>query len=748
MLKSTVLIATLSTFLSTLAFWGGVPVAHAQDGAQDVPEDEMALEEVIVTASRREERLQDVAIAVSSIDVDEKINAGYFGLNDILTFVPGVSVADSGGTFNSPVVVRGINAVGATGVASYVDDIAFGSSTIYTNSIGLDGTLLDLASLDVLRGPQGTLYGASALGGVLKFVTREASLEEWTGSLTADLSSTEGGGFNQLYRVNANGPIATDVLGLSFTAFWKDKEGYIDNVAIPREGWDDYEYYGGSGSLRWAATERLEFKLQALYQNSQQDGFAQIQANYADDLLLPGIGAGEPWFGDYETGQTDINPSEYDASVLGLTVDYRFDFGTLTSVTSTQDTAMVQSLDVTVPFAFFADLFFPQNAPHSSAVLVTDMGWDEFTQEVRLTSTSNQQFEWIVGGYYSKEESFSIQRLDTIPAEPEFFYANFPSNYEETSLFGTGTWYFTPDFDASFGIRYADYSNDVKLETVGPLVAPLPLTAIDDSDTNYLFNLRYRAGDNLSFYGRIASGYRPGGANFLLLDPEGNPLTQPFYQPDTLWNYEVGVKGTTADGRFSYDVAAYYIDWEDYIIIVNRGGANAASNAKAAVSRGVEASLAYAATDALTFTGTLSYTDAEVTEDTPDLGAQDGDQLPNTPEWQFTLDSQYDFSIGDLPSYVGGSLRYKGDMPVGFAGYTDSNGTYYPPSAPRLTIDSYTLVDLRAGLTLGKIDFSLYVTNVFDEYAYTNFGSSLLSPSLAVPTRPRTYGVVARWNFF
>jgi outer membrane receptor protein involved in Fe transport len=739
-------ISSLAVALALLVTAVGALQYSAPAVAQE--ESENVLEEVTVTASRREESLQDVAMAVSVLDIDALADAGLTGLTDVLTFVPGVSVTNTGGTFNNIVFIRGINAALAAGVVSYIDDIPFGSSTVYANPTPLDGTLLDLASLDVLRGPQGTLYGASALGGLMKFVTREPSLEDWTGNVSADLSSTEGGGLNQLYRVSANGPIAEDALGLSFTAFWKDKEGYVDNVTIPLDGWDDYEYYGGSGSLRWVATDRLEFKLQGLFQNSQQDGFATIETNHADDALLPGISAGEPWYGDYQTGAAQVNPSEYDANVLGLTVDYRFDFATLTSVTSTQDMSFGQNLDVTVPFAFYADLFFPQNAPHSSAVLVAEQGFDKFTQEFRLTSPSNEQFEWIAGAYYAEEEGFNIQQLVTIPAEPEFYFANFPSNYDELSLFATGTWYFTPDLDASLGIRYADYSNDVVLETVGPLVAPLPLSEIEDDVTNYLFNLRYRAADNMSFYGRIASGYRPGGANFLILDPEGNPLVEPFYEADTLWSYEVGMKGSSADGRFGYDLAAFYIDWDDYVINITRGGVTVAGNAEEAVSRGLEGALSFAATDALVFTGSVSYIDAEVSADTPDLGAGDGDQLPNTPEWQFALDAEYRFTMGDLPSYVGGSLRYKDDMPVGFEGYTDSDGTYFPPSAPRFNVDSYTLVDLRAGLTLGQIDFALYITNVFDEYGYTSYAPSFVSPSLATPTRPRTYGLVARWNFF
>jgi len=246
--------------------------------------------------------LQDVAIAVSVIDVGKFTDAGLTSLTDILPFVPGVSVVDTGAPFSNAVYMRGINAFLSAGVVSYIDEIPFGSSTVYTNPTPLDGTLLDLGTLDVMKGPQGTLYGSSALGGILKFNTRDASLTDWTGSLSADLSSTDGGGLNQLYRVNANGPIARDSLGMSFTAFWKDKSGYIDNVTIPKNDWDDYEYYGGSGSLRWLATEKLEITVQGLYQKSTQDGLATIQANHAQDALLPGKGPAEPWYGEYATG--------------------------------------------------------------------------------------------------------------------------------------------------------------------------------------------------------------------------------------------------------------------------------------------------------------------------------------------------------------------------------------------------------------------------------------------------------------
>ncbi len=726
--------------LAAMAGGFAVPQAQARENRM------VTLEEVVVSASRRDESLQDVALSMTVLDTGSLADAGFTSLPEILTFVPGVSVVDTGGPFSNSVYMRGINAVLAGGVASYVDDIPFGSATIYTTPTPLDGTLLDLGTLDVMKGPQGTLWGAGAMGGILRFNTREASTEEWTGNLSADLSDTRGGGLNELYRANLNGPLINDQLAVSLTGFRKDKSGYIDNEVVGKSGWDDYEYYGGSGSLRWAASDRLDVKLQGLYQKSTQEGLATIQANHADDTFQPGVGKGEPWFGKYKTGQDQINPSEFEAHMLGLTINYDFDFATLTSVTSTQELTFGQTIDLTIPFAGFADLFFPETAPHSSAVLVAELGFDKETQELRLTSNSDQQLQWIIGAFYAKEEGFNIQDLQLTPSAPLYF-GNFPSDYEEVSVFGTVTYAFSDQFDASVGIRYSDYENTVELEAIGPLLAPLPFNEITDDVTSYLLNLRYRPSDELALYARAASGYRPGGANFVIQDPTGAPLTREFFDADTLWSYEVGAKGSLGDGRLGYDLAAFYIDWEDYQIQIFRSGVGVAGNAEKAVSKGLEASLNFAATDALTLRSTLSFTNAELAADAVDLGGADGDQLPNSPEWAATLDADYRFNLGSWPAYLGASWRFKDDMPVGFDGYTDATGTFRPPSAPRLELDSYHLVDLRAGARFGQFDVSLYVTNLFDEWAYTHFAPSFSAASQGTPTRPRTIGTVLKWNF-
>lgn len=717
---------------------GQVVAQDAAPVAQDASVGGAALEEIIVTASRREERLQDVAVAVAVIDPQDFAAGGLTELTSILPFVPGVAVQDTGSTYRNDVYIRGVNATGAGGVGTYIDDIPYGSSTKDAGGgAPIDSTLFDLENLSVLKGPQGTLYGASAMGGVLKYKTRNPSTKAWSGDVSTDLSSAQGGDLNQLYRASVNGPLARDLLGVSLTGFWKSKAGYIDNVRIPKDGWDDYEYYGGSASVLLTPSEPLSVKLQGVYQKSTQDGMATILTT----------NTGVPLVGPFEIAAPTISPSVFESKLFGLTVDYDFGFAKLTSITSTQDLQTIRNSDLTVPFARFADIFFPANAPHTSAIFTGDLGWDRVTQELRLTSESNRTFEWLVGGFYSKEEGYNTQRIDTTPAEPAFFVVDFPSEYTEKAAFATGTYYFTPDFDVSVGYRLSDTRNSIQLDAIGPLVGALPLNVFDDRVNTYLFNARYRPSDRMSVFGRAANGFRPGVANFRIADTStGEFLSDAFVQPDTLWSYELGIKGAAAEGRFGYEVATFYIDWKDFQVNVLRGGILVATNGNRASSKGVEASLTFAPLDSLTLMAAIGYTDARLEADDPNVGGAKGDELPNSPDWSGTLGFHYDFNIGGATAFAGGSYRYNGEVPVGFEGVT-IDGRFHAAASPRYDNESYDLLNLQLGFATPRFEVSAYVTNLLDEYAYANITTSFTAPAVAIPLRPRTIGVMLKTKF-
>lgn len=707
------------------------------------------IEEVRVTASRREEDLQDVALSVTVLDQEQLARGGRNSLPEILPFVPGVTVQQFGANFFNDVYIRGINATTVAGVGTYVDDIPYNSSTRYAGGgAPVDATLFDLDYVNVMKGPQGTLYGASAMGGILQFKTRAPSTQYWSASTSLDISSVKGAGPSQLYRAMANGPIVPDKVAIGVAGFWKDKAGYIDNVALGGP-WDDSQYYGGSLSVLATPIENLTFRALAMYQNSEQDGLATIQANGRANFPAAGLPAGQWIHGKYATGENVLNPSVFESKLFGLTAEYDFGPATLTSVTSYQELERVQLLDFTVQFVGFADQLFPERAPHVSSVLDGAIGWDKWIQELRLTSESNGKFEWIVGGFYSKEEGFNVQDLVFVPAEPSFYYANFPSIYEEHAAFGTATYYFTPRLDASIGIRRSETESSLELDNNGTLlINAIPLNVISDEITTYLLNVRYRPSEAVSLYARAASGYRPGGANFLVRDPvSGALLSDPAYLPDELWSYEAGIKGTAWRQRFSYDVTAFFIDWKDYQIGVNRGGLGVAANADEASSRGMEAALSLLATDALKLTASISYIDAKLDVDEPDLGGRKGTQLPSSPKWSGALGANYNFMLGTVQAYVGGSWLYTGDVAYGFPGYTDAGGVFRGSANPRHVEDSYSVLDLQAGLDTGRFEASLYLKNALGEYAYTTFTPNLTASSLAVPLAPRTVGVMLRMKF-
>jgi len=709
------------------------PLALAQEAVFE-------MEEIIVTASRRAENIQDAAVAVTVLDTEGLAQAGHTDLNAILPFVPGVNFQNTGVPWNNDIYIRGINAISASGVGTYIDDIAYGSQTVYADEAKtIEASLLDVESINVLKGPQGTLYGASSLSGLIKYRTRSPSLDEWSSSVSLNVSDTSGGGLNQIYRVSLNGPFSTDKAGISFTGFWSDKSGYINNTAIPLDNWDDNKFYGASGSFLYQPTDVLSFKLQGLFQKSEELGAATIETN----------NDGTPAFGEYETRTGVAQPNNFESSVVGLTIEYDLGIGTLSSITSFQEMERTSSTDFTLRFGPFADFFFPATAPHT-VVAFTDVSWEKTTQELRLVSSDSDTFEWIVGGYYNKEEGLNTQDFVTTPSQ-NFAFGSFPSEYVDKSVFATGTWFFTPVFDASLGVRFSRTSNAVELFDGGSLlVSPVAFNKIEDNVTTYLLNARYRATDNMSVYSRIATGFRPGGANFLYTDPvTGAPLTDPLIDSDTLTSYEFGVKGTSDNGRFNYDLAAYYISWEDYITIINVNGLVANANADEASSRGVEASLGFAATDSLRFQSTIAYTDAQHESEEPDLGAPAGSQLPNSSKWDATLAFDYGFEMGGLPWYLGGSWIYKGETPVGYTGYTDAGGTVVPPTTPRLDVDSYSLVNLNLGFTTERFDASLFVNNLFGEYGFYNFATTPSSTNFAegTPIRPRTIGVQVKIDF-
>jgi outer membrane receptor protein involved in Fe transport len=727
------------------------------------------LDEVIVTAQKRAESITDIPMSVSVVSGEELERNQADNFRDLVSLVPGFSI-NSSTRGVTRISLRGINTGGvASTVGVYVDDVPFGSSSGLANGAILSGDFdtFDLARVEVLRGPQGTLYGASSLGGVLKYVANQPSTDGFETRLQTTIEDVDGGDLGYSAAGVLNMP-AGETMAFRASGFYRSDDGFIDSIGnnpIPslqnpavnivdgsrdEDNLNGLDTYGGRFSALFAPSDNFSLNLTALFQNIESDSSDAFEA----DAVTYNPLYGGPVVSRYHPEYTDIEYRIYSA-----TLDWDLGGVSLQSVTSYSEFEQDFQRDFSTRLSLsqlltllFSDPVTAQ--PPLSAILQQITATEKFTQEFRLLSPENDSFEWLVGAYYTDEDSgIDPQTILAVNAGTETPAPGFPvlanaqlvSTFEEMALFANATWHITDRFDLSFGGRYSDNEQDASQVLDGILVGGL--TEFDDvssseSPFTYSVSPRYEFSDNTSMYARVATGYRPGGPN--VLPPGAPPGTPTSYDSDELTNYELGLKTASADGKYSLDVAAFFLDWEDIQLFAQINGVGLNANGGTAESKGLEFT-ATARTDggfSLSFNG--AYTDAELTEDTdPVVGGQDGDPLPWVPEWSLGLSADYEWSVfGDSTAYVGGLVAYTGDRTADFS-IRDANGDIREA-------DNYTTLDLRAGIDLGTWSIELFGKNLTDERGITDILPEGSYPNGAVGIgmiRPRTIGLVIGARF-
>jgi len=709
---------------------------RAGDPVND-PEPQVA--DIVVTATKRSERLQQVPSAVTAITGDTLQKTQSRRLEDYATKIPGVNFISSGeGT--TQLIIRGITSgatqMGST-VAVYIDDTPYNSSTVFAGAAtgipDLDPS--DIERVEVLKGPQGTLYGADALGGVLKFVTKTPDTARFSGRLQAGGVFVDGGGSGYNASAAFNVPVVTDQLALRISGFSRRDPGFIDDPSRGLTDINDAKVYGGRVALLWKPVANLSIQASALLQNLDADNPA------AEDVSAPGL---QPSGGDLNQSRFFDGPKRYRYRVYNGTAT--LDLGQVSLVSSTSFATFRETRSEDVPSLDYG-------LPSPLAVRVSQpVSDDKFTQELRLQSSGNAPLEWRIGGFYTHEVSEQTQTIDLVlrPSLQVFqHYAQIsvPDRFSEYAVFGDVTYHFTPRFDITVGGRYSHNTQRSRengfLPTAnGPFVIDVPLRTSDDSAT-WLFNPRYKLSTTTMIYARAASAYRPGGPTTII---PGNNLPTSF-GPDRLYNYELGLKGSYFDKRVTIDIAAFHIDWHDIQLTENAGGLTLITNGGRAKSDGVEASLIVVPVTGLSLTAAASYTNARLTEDSPGAGAAKGARIPETPRWNYSLDAGYDWSLGNRwTASLGSSYRHVGDRPSDFT----LNGLTGQP-APRFNLGSYDVVDLRAGLGWNGWSITAYVKNVGDERGILAISpltpDPRLSPYTASVLQPRTFGVDLAYSF-
>lgn len=728
------------------------PATWAQETADQDNEVFAGFEEITITASRRSVSLQDTALSVTAINPDELSISGLTKLRDAIDFAPGVHYSAGVLPNGNTITMRGVGASGvATTVGVYVDDVPIGSSNAFAagGSLHLDAVAGDVERMELIKGPQGTLYGSSSMGGLVRYITRDPSLGDFEGTIQADLSSMKEGGINTTFSGRISAPIVKDKIGISLSGFQEDYNGFIDRLptspAGEKEDGNSYERYGIYAKLAVNPTENLSAKFMFMYND--------IEALGRNAVVIEGppfVGVS----GNYHT-DTDANNLNDELKLYAGTLAYDFGWGTLVSSTSYQDRAGTDSADLVATFGPLVALLSGQDASEvTSAPFTGILATEKFVQEVRLTSAENQSLEWSIGGIYSDENSSNIQRLE---GGPNYFLAldvDVASSVEEFALFGNATYYLSEKFDLTAGMRFAWIDSSVAL-TDGPglIVANLPETTSSDTVDTYSFTARYRPNQDTSLYARIASGYRPENANLPLLDVNGNNAAPAIIATDTLWSYEVGAKGTMAE-RFGYDVALWYLNWSNLQATTYVNGASTGGNANSDVTAyGLELSTTASVTDHFRLMGTLGYTHSTLDDDeTSAFGAVKGENMRLVPKWSGSVRGVFDYPLTDkVDGFLNAAIRYVGSKDSGFEGGVGQDGNVITPLINNFTIPDYVDVNLSAGIRIDNITASIYAKNLFNKYAFTGGSGRPLADqtvrATATVLEPRTLGVVLKVDF-
>ncbi|MET0271955.1 MAG: TonB-dependent receptor [Phenylobacterium sp.] len=717
---------------SALAVMAGGSAAQAQDAA--------TVGEIIVTATRRDERIHDVPGAVSAVSGEMLQGLKANSLADFAAFTPGVSFqATSPGT--NKVVIRGVTTGNQlnSAIGLYLDDVPVGSSTPFGS--GAQATnigLFDLQRVEVLSGPQGTLFGANALGGTLRYITETPALGELSGQVEAEGASVAHGDLGGAVRAALNAPLGEKV-GLRAVGIAQDDSGFVDDPSHGRKNLGDNRLLHGRASLLFEVSPDVDVQLNGFALRSKSNGFA---VSMRDPVTHAPTG------GAYEQSFASPQPSDVDLYLGSGVVRWDLDWAKLTSITAYQKTTNGSASDLAVAYsAILGSVLGPAGvAPY---VLLVDTASKRFTQEVRLASPDNRAFEWVAGAFYSHEKTSQVDVIanNADPAGNLFGLPigrfDLPSTAKDFALFGNVTVRISSTLDVTAGARQTWNDQLFASSGLGLVVnPPAPTTPIVGRGTSkqsvqtYLFNLRYRPTEATMIYGRIASGYRPGGPN---LQTGGAGTGNLSFASDKLWNYEVGVKQTLA-GRGFLNLSAYHIDWTNIQQVRNIGGVNQLVNAGDARINGAEASLSWRLLPSLNVLATGAYTDAKLTTAAPLLGlSQSGARLPLSPRFSAALAASYSFE--PTPSVHGAlnvAVRHVGDRNSG-----------YPGSVVSLNyrLASYEVVD--ATLTLASDsgwEVTPYIKNLFDvrgEVSATTATNQFV-PAAPVPvtlTQPRTIGV-------
>jgi iron complex outermembrane receptor protein len=728
--------ATVAGRIAVTSMALAVSGAFAAD--QTAPQDDV--QQVVVTAQKRAQTMVDVPQSMSVVGGDTLDKHQATGFADYLKLVPSLQLVQST-PGEGRLVLRGLDTGGvASTVAVYLDETPFGSSSGLANGAILAGDFdtFDLARIEVLRGPQGALYGASSLGGLVKFVTNAPELDRF--ALRARLGAATVDGGKVAYRSNlvVNTPLS-DTVALRMSGSYQKEPGFIDSIGT---GGSDIERningarnYGGRASLLYKPGTTFDLRLSAVAQNIATDAPSTVESD--PDTL-------ETLYGRPTQSQFVPHMRDIHYRVFNGTANWNLGSASLTSSTSYSTQKQFVREDVSFNLTGIVEDIF---GVRSELYLGQEVELKKFTQELRLSSNTGKRFDWLAGLYYTDEEGAIAQRYHAVvpgsmtPATglPLLADIRLRSNYREVAAFANTTIHLTPVYDLDVGGRYSHNKQDGRQIGDGALAGGPADDSADSSEGvfTYAVALKRKFSERSAVYARAAKGFRPGGPN--VLPPNPGPGTPATYDSDSVMSYEAGIKTQTVDGMWSLDLSAFHIKWKDIqlLAVVNGFGVN--TNGAGATADGVEISAGFRPMRGLRLSANGAWNKARLDGATdPLVGGFKGDRLPFSPKYTAALLADYRWTIRDTtPAYAGVSVR----RIAGQFGSFDFD--YRTANGRQREIPSYNVFDAHAGVELGTWTVELFGKNLGNSDGRTSTGTLLANGGFVSPNGALGAGVIA-----
>ncbi len=752
-----------------------IPVGVAAQESDTAAQEAASGSDIIVTATRREERIQDVPLSISAFTQSELTEKGIVGYEGIGRETPGVVLNKPTANFNNftarGIATNGYNANLQSSVAIYIDELPV--STIGNTTV-VDPNLFDVERVEFLRGPQGTLFGSGSLSGAMRILQKSPDLDDLDMAVLVDFGLTGSDSFRQRYNAMVNVPLVEDRLALRAVGFYRHEEGYLDNVGTGERNSNTLVDYGGRLVLKWQPTDRLAVKLLGSYEYSNPKD---------SSLTSPSLGrnkrvSDEP---DRFTGKQ---------AIANATIDYEFDFAKLTSSSTYSDFEQRFYVDL-------AGTFQPGSFPGAPIAFGLDAdGYDKvFVQETRLASTLDGPFQFVVGGFYlhrrrdvdyfyrSNPAFLAARNMTGLP--DKYYQKQFTHSIsKELAGFGELTYRFSDKFWLTGGMRYGEISAQgfteaggylatasgffnlnylqaalaglrgptgaflpVSFDTFTPYAAVTGVKA-KGSKPSWKASATFKPSDALTTYATFSTGFRAPIVNAFAGRPsvvDANDIIIPFgASSDDLKSYEVGAKGRWLGGNVTINTAFYLIDWSNIQAQANRvsDSVQFATNIGAARSKGFEFEIGVIPATGWAIGVNGAYNDSKITKLTPAeaaiSGAVVGHRL-SAPRIQGAAYIAYTFNLAaDVPATLAVNAQHIGSYNSSFPN-TPGN-----PNLPLATFgktDAYSNVNLSLGLKKGGLSAQFYVENLFDDHSITYIHPEAFLNSRFGTMRPRTFGI-------